>query len=187
MSTTYKYFALAAVAVSVAAAAPAAALDVTLQGNLPGKNALQLFDFTILATSAVQIRTFNTFEDSAGNFDLLPGSFDPILTLADSAGEVLAVNDDTFFLDSNIELQLAAGSYQLVLTGFANFPNGPNLADGFSMNDSYNGGIWTVAFTGVDSATAAAAVPEPASWALLIAGFAMTGTAMRRRSRVVAA
>ena len=30
------------------------------------------------------------------------------------------------------------------------------------------------------------AVPEPATWALLIGGFAMTGVAMRRRSRVAA-
>ena len=31
------------------------------------------------------------------------------------------------------------------------------------------------------------AVPEPASWALLIAGFAMTGVAMRRRKTLLAA
>jgi hypothetical protein len=32
----------------------------------------------------------------------------------------------------------------------------------------------------------AAAVPEPASWAMLIAGFGLTGAAMRRRARVAA-
>ncbi|WP_372917730.1 PEPxxWA-CTERM sorting domain-containing protein, partial [Sandarakinorhabdus sp.] len=30
-------------------------------------------------------------------------------------------------------------------------------------------------------------VPEPASWAMLIAGFGLTGAAMRRRRTVVAA
>ncbi|MEN9931742.1 MAG: hypothetical protein RIS17_315 [Pseudomonadota bacterium] len=34
---------------------------------------------------------------------------------------------------------------------------------------------------------ASTAVPEPASWAMLIAGFGLTGAAMRRRRRVVAA
>lgn len=34
---------------------------------------------------------------------------------------------------------------------------------------------------------ASAAVPEPASWALMIAGFATTGAALRRRRRVAAA
>ena len=34
----------------------------------------------------------------------------------------------------------------------------------------------------ITASTAVAAVPEPAAWALLIAGFAMTGTAMRRRT-----
>jgi hypothetical protein len=30
-------------------------------------------------------------------------------------------------------------------------------------------------------------VPEPSSWAMLIAGFGLTGAAMRRRRRTVAA
>jgi PEP-CTERM motif len=38
-----------------------------------------------------------------------------------------------------------------------------------------------------DLTTTGAAVPEPASWALMIAGFGLTGAAMRRRRSVVAA
>ena len=39
----------------------------------------------------------------------------------------------------------------------------------------------------LDDVVAEAAVPEPAAWALMIAGFAMAGTAMRRRTVAVAA
>nr|WP_243450482.1 PEPxxWA-CTERM sorting domain-containing protein [Polymorphobacter glacialis] len=35
--------------------------------------------------------------------------------------------------------------------------------------------------------TAGTAVPEPASWALLIAGFGLTGAAMRRRRQAIVA
>lgn len=38
-----------------------------------------------------------------------------------------------------------------------------------------------------EATTAAAAVPEPASWALLVTGFGLTGAVMRRRVRIAAA
>jgi hypothetical protein len=42
--------------------------------------------------------------------------------------------------------------------------------------------------TGVLSATGTfTAVPEPASWAMLIAGFGLTGAVMRRRRMALAA
>ena len=39
----------------------------------------------------------------------------------------------------------------------------------------------------IDITDAAAAVPEPATWALLLTGFGMIGVAVRRRSRTIAA
>lgn len=42
-------------------------------------------------------------------------------------------------------------------------------------------------FAVIDNATFSAAVPEPASWALMLAGFGLVGNAMRRRSGAVAA
>ena len=41
-----------------------------------------------------------------------------------------------------------------------------------------------VTFTGDLTPPAVAPVPEPASWAMMIAGFGLVGTAMRRRSRI---
>jgi hypothetical protein len=61
-----------------------------------------------------------------------------------------------------------------------------------------NGTTYSLRFTGLETADATvfidnvtlsvapANVPEPASWALLIAGFGLTGAAMRRRRRALA-
>ena len=49
--------------------------------------------------------------------------------------------------------------------------------------DSFNGGIDDLTFT-VDAG--GSAVPEPSSWALMIAGFGVTGAAMRRRKAALA-
>jgi hypothetical protein len=45
-------------------------------------------------------------------------------------------------------------------------------------------GFENVADTAITATTAAGAVPEPASWALMIAGFGLVGGAMRRRAAV---
>jgi hypothetical protein len=55
------------------------------------------------------------------------------------------------------------------------------LGSAFGIDDFDDGVIGTAA------TSPSAVVPEPASWALLLAGFALTGTAMRRRTRTVAA
>jgi len=53
------------------------------------------------------------------------------------------------------------------------------LSTGPDLENVYAYGTLTTESTG--------AVPEPASWAMLIAGFGLTGAAMRRRSRTAAA
>ncbi len=45
-------------------------------------------------------------------------------------------------------------------------------------------GFENVADTAITATTATGAVPEPASWALMIAGFGLVGRAMRRRTAV---
>ena len=54
-------------------------------------------------------------------------------------------------------------------------------------NSGLTGGPNSLDFVGTVTFDAPAAVPEPATWGLLLVGFAMTGFAMRRRSNVVAA
>ncbi len=45
--------------------------------------------------------------------------------------------------------------------------------------DAYNGGVQNIVFR--FDATLPAAVPEPAAWAMMIAGFGLTGASLRRR------
>ena len=62
------------------------------------------------------------------------------------------------------------------LYGVASFGGGPDDA----------GTVFSITGSGFDVG-GTGAVPEPASWAMLIAGFGLTGAAMRRRRRVTAA
>jgi hypothetical protein len=81
-------------------------------------------------------------------------------------------------------------------TGFARFGGVStrfvleDYADPGTTSRSYSFGSLLVRGTGafVDTLPSAGAVPEPSSWALLIAGFGIVGvTARRRRPRIVAA
>jgi hypothetical protein len=58
---------------------------------------------------------------------------------------------------------------------------------GFSLYGYSGGGADRTFIDNVFIGTLAGAVPEPASWAMLIAGFGLTGAAMRRRRVAVAA
>lgn len=66
----------------------------------------------------------------------------------------------------------------LELAGF----NGLQTAAGYTFDSNLlaDTSVYQINFS-------AAAVPEPSSWAMLIAGFGLTGAAMRRRTRAVAA
>ncbi|QXQ05971.1 PEPxxWA-CTERM sorting domain-containing protein [Sphingosinicellaceae bacterium] len=78
------------------------------------------------------------------------------------------------FLDIYGIVFTITGGYGVNLWSNGDYGGGPtygaSVTDGTDRLD-YVGGI------------AATAVPEPAAWALMIGGFAMTGTAMRRRTR----
>ncbi len=104
---------------------------------------------------------------------------------------------------------LAAGSYQLASWGYdqgadINYnnsgPGGPIVFDSLSgaltavgtrySNGNAPGVLATnsaIGTTRYGAGTFAAVVPEPATWGLMIAGFAMTGVAARRRKASVAA
>lgn len=176
----------AALCCSVLAAAPAAAATFTgttvggptynrtLSGSPPT-------DLSIVGTDvAYDVVAFTV--DQAGDYDFLmtgldpdlwdtflalySGSFDPSAPLAN----VLVANDD-FNGDiglSGFTFGLTTGvNYFAIATGFANSSQGR-----YSLEISGPG-------------TVSAPIPEPAAWALLIAGFGLTGAALRtRRVRV---
>ncbi|MCL2160910.1 MAG: DVUA0089 family protein [Betaproteobacteria bacterium] len=123
-------------------------------------------------------------------------NFDPYLAVWNAQGDLIAFNDNISNLDWNASIDLgvmADGSYFFTIS---NSPYAPacvanaacNISEGFDMyrpvggnwddfrpgnpNAGY-GGNWSVTVTGV--------VPEPETWAMLLAGLGMVGAVARRR------
>ena len=119
------------------------------------------YTFLMTATAPVNWDTY---------LGLYAGGFDPTDPLANA----IVYNDDNPTIGlSGFTATLSAGiSYFAVATGFDN-------------NDF---GAYTLAINGPGTVLidGAGGVPEPASWALLIAGFGLTGAALRARKRATA-
>ncbi len=169
-------------------------------GSFSAPQQVQFFDFTLAAQSHVTLQSlgYSGGDNLAGN-TIAAGGFDPIMTLfALPSGDLLQENDDGGFVglpcdggncyDPFITLVLNPGSYRLSLQVAPNFAAGTNLSDGYVGNGDFNGRSqnWAVDLWDVDTATMGV-VPEPSNWALLIAGFGLTGAAMRRRRAAVGA
>jgi PEP-CTERM motif len=118
-------------------------------------------------------------------------SFATTLTAVDSFGST--ANPAVLRLHADVTLPVAAGDYWFGISG-------DNIEIGLSLGDPLNSPIWLLtgnsgqfdgsSFIGAAYnvyAGASGGVPEPASWAMLIAGFGLTGAAMRRRRTAVAA
>lgn len=93
-------------------------------------------------------------------------------------------------------ITLSAGSYWAGLSGetsdisWASYKNSVQQPSGQwqlnGNNNSFRPYIYNLAFE-VTGDAVAAGVPEPAAWAMMLAGFGLVGGAMRRRSPMVAA
>lgn len=118
------------------------------------------------------------------NYTFAPSQFvsvAPIAAFGQRSGALVTVDIGA--------LALGAGSYDisffnpagLSIPGYAN-PGGKLYQSGnfFQASQFYPGQSAAFALTGT-------AVPEPASWALMIIGFGMTGGALRRRASAVTA
>jgi len=190
---------------TVAFPTAAAGADFSFTGSLPDPGTVQFFDFTVGAISDVTLRTWSYAGGvNAAGTTIAQGGFDPILALfALPGGAKINENDDGGCgsvaadavsgecWDTFLTSTLSAGSYRVSVQVFPNFSLGSNLSDGFegaSTFDDVSGTAnnprtneWAFDILNVDGASQGA-VPEPASWAMLIAGFCLTGAAMRRRS-----
>lgn len=147
--------------------ASAAAADFSFTGNLLVGRQVQFFDFTLAADATVNIRTFHFAGGTNAAGTTFPaGGFDPALSLFNATtGTLVAFNDDAFSFDSGISGALAAGSYRLALTQFANFPFGPNLSNGFGFTSTVDGFVtgkknWAVDIRGVTSASMVAPITQ---------------------------
>jgi hypothetical protein len=104
-----------------------------------------------------------------------------------------AVNEiGFFFLRSYSTGSLGGIAVSTVRPGLFNFVStGPQIFTGPTSNPTYRTGVF--ALTRFDAnrpgngTLTISAIPEPASWALMIAGFGLVGSALRRRKAVAAA
>jgi hypothetical protein len=106
------------------------------------------------------------------DFDTFVSLYSPTFTPGNPLANVLAVDDDGGpGFNSLITFSLTAGvNYLAVATGF----------------DPSDFGAYTMTINGPGEVLPAApAVPEPASWAMMISGFGLVGGAMRRRAMKV--
>jgi hypothetical protein len=200
MHRMFRPHALALATALLAVAATAQANSYTFSGNATHHNDVVQIDFT-LTSAAVELRIWTDSWLSGLNFD-------PTAALWRSTGSdftlLQAVDDDDTvgpgqgYYDAGFHLaSLAAGQYRVTLAAAINAPLGTLLSQGFAYDDeapipialwnqpSYDpnandqkGTFWRINLAPVD---AAAVVPEPASWLLMLGGVA--ALALRRTVR----
>lgn len=125
--------------------ANAATADFSFTGNFSSDDEVQLFNFSISATSTVTLISYSYAGGVMADGTIIsPGGFDPILALWDSTGALVNEFDDGpepvgtdpvtgSEYDTHLILpDLAPGTYTASIAQYANFAAGSNLTDGFS-------------------------------------------------------
>lgn len=139
---------LVAACVLAVSSASAHADDFSFTGNFTNINDVQLFTFTVGASSNVVLRTWSYAGGvNAQGQTIAAGGFDPILALFQGSGPtatyinqnddggsavpadpVTGAHYDTYLAVSN----LTPGVYTVSVMDYANFAVGPTLGDGFT-------------------------------------------------------
>jgi hypothetical protein len=128
------------------------------------------------------------------------GGFDPILSLFDSSGLLIAENDDGFpgtvppdpstgnAWDADLVIDLNPGTYTIALTQWDNYAAGPNLSNGFvrAGQGNFTGGPFRDADGNLRNGSytlsvTAEVIPEPGTCALAALGLLPLAGALARR------
>ena len=184
-----------AVALLSLTAASANAASFTFTGNLENRNATTHFDFSLASISA-SVRAWTDSFQSGVNFD-------PIIAIWQQVGsdfQLIGQNDDnpsvaaeqTHFDAGLTFANLAAGNYRVTVAPYNNFANGTLFSQGFQYDSQpieshQRGTFFRVNIDGVDSASPVSPVPEPETYAMLLAGFGLMAGLARRRKKQLAA
>jgi hypothetical protein len=206
---------LLAAALALPAAANAVTVydtPASTPGNQSWTGTLGL-DFTV--NSAVKVTSFGSFDSGKDGItsDIFVAIFDSagaIISPVAAFNGTANPGGTAYVFQSITPFVLAAGTYQLGAWGYNDTDRNYNAygANGSLITfDSFGGkltatgtryansNVQGVLATNVDEGLTrygagtmtVANVPEPASWAMLLSGFALVGFAARRRQRVVAA
>jgi hypothetical protein len=207
MRQTWNGAARRLVAIAALGLASGLAGAAVVSGSFASDDQLQLLRLRVDSPGTVGITSFGYGGGTTASGPVARGGFDTMLFLFNALGVLVAQSDDGLgavvdpstgnAADAGLSLALVAGLYTVVLAEYDNFPNGFNLADGFSRT---GGGNFTPGLSGSCSAASfcdfggnartpnwtlevvgATVLPEPASIALVgIAGLAC-GVARRRK------
>lgn len=191
----------AIIAISLTAGSANAA-DFSFAGGFVRPNEVQEFTFTVAGAAAdVSLRTWSYAGGTNAQGTVIQrGGFDPIVSLFDGSGAQIGYDDDGSLVrdlysgvayDSFLMNNLSAGSYTATVTHYHSVPAGA-LAEGFrgsgrvdfAARDSH----WALDVLNVESASLGASyysplppIPEPESYALLLAGLGLIGFMTRFR------
>lgn len=156
---------------------------------------LRLHETFVLAPASVgNIYSFSTAAGKQISYDWgfdSSGVFEgtAVLTFTNAAGGSFSYNALAAGNDNKTGLGSTQNSYRLNPLPGLNF--NPLVNDSYNVNLTVTGlagGIKSLnAVAKLGTGFAGGAVPEPASWALMISGFGLTGAALRRRRAAVAA
>jgi hypothetical protein len=188
-----KFFTTALAVGALTAALAAQAATITFSS---GSTGFYFEDVTDLWTGSFVVAYTEKDERVTLETTSYPGSFDPFLAVWDSTGKLVLFNNDknednwNAFID--LGTTLTAGEEYFFTIG--NWPNdlipGVTTVDlndigasfalpagqpGGKLYPSGGGGVWNVVVTG--------AIPEPETYAMLLAGLAVVGAVARRRKQ----
>ena len=174
------------------------ALDYSFTGNFTNDNDVQLFSFTVGATSNVVLETWSYAGGvNAAGQTIARGGFDPILAVFNSTGALVGQNDDGgpsyravdlsgAAWDSYLNLTtLVADNYTVAVMQYNNFAWSSNLSDGFEHDSAYDpsGANFTRVLTGHNSGlfwdvSGSAYNSRNGNWAFDILGVEQASTAV---------
>jgi hypothetical protein len=129
---------------TVGVGSQANAANFSFTGSFTGDGDVQLFNFSVGATSSVTLLTTSYAGGTNAAGTVIPrGGFDPILALFNSSGVLINQNDDGgsnvpadsvtgAHFDTFLQSPLAPGNYTVSVMQYNNFAVGPNLSNGFS-------------------------------------------------------
>lgn len=178
------------------AAAPSHAADFNFTGTIQTQKDVIEIPFTLLQ-DATNVKVWTDSYMNGINFD-------PI-TAVWKNGALVGQNDDaaniapgqTVFDSGLTFASLSAGSYLFTIAAYNNWANGSLLSQGFRFDHDAAiplasweqpashrgmGPNWSVHLSGVDGATPPP-VPEPESYAMLVAGLGLLAAAARRKNQ----